>query len=190
MIISAEFIRQYRTLATNIKEERINVCIQEAEQLDIMPRIGAELVMKYRSIGAIVVDNMSSVLQDEQGNDIYAGTDEALSVEEYKLLNGGYYKDQSGQRQWFAGAKVALAYFAYARFVKANSAQVTAYGVVVKEGDESRSASSQMVAEMASDARNIAESHMIQAMEYWRIVKQGKPNGSHRATKRFNAIGD
>lgn len=190
MIISADFIRQYRTLAQNIKEERIDVCITEAEQLDIMPRVGAGLIMKYRNIGAIVVDKMGSVLQDEQGNDIYAGTESDLTGSEYKFLNGGFYKDACGVNQWFAGVKVALAYYAYSRFVRANSAQVTAYGVVVKEGDESRSASAQMVAEMASDARKIADSHMAQALDYWRIVNQSAPKGTHAPRRHFIAVGD
>lgn len=190
MIISADFIRKYRTLAQNIKEDRIDVCITEAEQLDIMPRVGATIIMKWRNVGAIIVDNMGSVLQDEQGNDIIAGDLSNLTGEEYKLLNGGVYKDACGVNQWFAGVKVALAYYAYARFVKANSAQVTAYGVVIKEGDESRSASAQMVAEMASDARNIADSHMEQALAYWRTRKHSNPSGTKPAKRHFIAVGD
>lgn len=189
-IISPNYLRKFRTIAQNINEERIQIAIDEAEALDIMPLLGADIMQRYRSIGAIIVDNMGSVLQDEQGNDIWAGTENALEPYEYKLLNGGYYKDECGEKHWFAGVKTALAYFAYARFIKAHAAQVTPYGIVVKEGEDSRSASQQTIAELASDARKVAENYMMQAMDYYRTIKGNKPQGAGRRQGRIITIGD
>ena len=55
MIINADTIRLYRPIAKNIPNEHINVYINEAEKLDILPAIGAGLYRKFSSLGMVAV---------------------------------------------------------------------------------------------------------------------------------------
>lgn len=183
-IITGDTIRMYRQVAKNITPERIDTAIHEAQELDIMPKIGADLYGIYEALGADNIELMPP-MEGEQ-----ASFDCELTPEQYKMLNGGYYDDCNGRKHKIQGIKVALAYYAYARFIKANSAQVTPFGVVVKEGDDSRSASAETIAELASDARRIADQYMTENCEYWKSVSECCSRKGQGTRKRIIAIGD
>ena len=55
MIINAETIRRYRPIAKNIQDEHIAVYIEEAEKIDILPAIGADLYRKFINLGSVAV---------------------------------------------------------------------------------------------------------------------------------------
>lgn len=192
MIINITTIQKYRPIAANIKPEAINVYIRESEQLDILPAIGAELYRRYSQLGEVDVD-VDVQLQDEQGNRIYVLEEGELPTEEYKLLNGGFYTDCTGQVRRFEGLKAAHAYLAYARFVRNHSTQVTPFGVVQKMGDDSNAASDRNIAAVCKDAERIGTAHLQEAVAYWKDWHIQHGQTAQKPTprrKRFTAIGD
>lgn len=192
MIINITTIQKYRPMAANIKPEAINVYIRESEQLDILPAIGAELYRRYSQLGEVDVD-VDVQLQDEKGNRIYILEEGELPTEEYKLLNGGFYTDCTGQVRRFEGLKAAHAYLAYARFVRNHSTQVTPFGVVQKMGDDSNAASDRNIAAVCKDAERIGTAHLQEAVSYWKDwhIQHGQTAQKPAPRrKRFTAIGD
>lgn len=193
MIITIEDIRKIRQIAGNIKEDRVDIYIREAELLDIVPVIGAELYERVRCIGTITLDDAGTQLLDETGDNAIITADEnELPLNEYKLLNGGYYEDCHGVKCRFEGVKAAEAYFAYARFVRNHPVAVTPFGVVNKLGDESSQADSRTVAAVSADARRIGEMYLTEAMRFWSIVEQCRCRKGTARThrRRFVPIGD
>lgn len=191
-MITIDDIRQVRQIAANIKDERVEIYIREAELLDIEPVIGAELYEQLTNVGEIVLDEDNTALLDETGDNAIVVADEnELPLNEYKLLNGGYYQDCNGVKHRFVGIKTALAYFAYARFVRNHSTAVTPFGVVNKLGDESSNADSRTIAAVSADARRIGESYLADAMKFWRIVEDCRcKTGIRTHRRRFVPIGD
>jgi len=194
MIISIEDIRAIRQIAANINEDRVNIYINEAELLDLQPVIGADLYEKLRNIGTIVLDEEQTKLLDENGeHEIILQYEEDLPINEYKLLNGGYYTDNCGVRHRFEGIKKALAYFAYARFVRNHSTHVTPFGVVQKLGDDSNPADARNIAAISADARKIGEDYLAHAMKFWHCVESARAHAAaaeRPRKKKFIAIGD
>lgn len=167
MIIEVNDIRRYRQLAENIDPRRVEPYIREAEVLDVAPELGGDEVLRL------------------------AAEDRELTDDERTLLSGGSWTDGCGRTHIFEGLKAAVAYLAYSRFVAANAVQVTPYGVVTKEADDSSPASAQSVAAVASTAMKIGRQHLADAVEWWRRKNGQCGCGRHRAGKRhFVAIGD
>ena len=161
MIITVDDIRAVRPIAHNIDNSRVEVYIREAEVLDVVPAISAEL---YEVLDA----------------------GEELAPEQEMLLNGGYYDAGCGRRK-FEGLKVAAAYLAYARFMRNNQTNVTPYGIVTKIGEESATTERSIVVAQASEAQNIGQAMLAEAVRYWQTV-----NGLCAPVKRkrkFYAIG-
>lgn len=157
-------IQLIRPLANNISEAKVDIYIQEAERLDVLPIIGAELFGRFES-GA------------------------NLTEEEQIMLEGGVYTTDSGSRS-LSGVKMALAYFAYARLVRNNQVNITPYGVVTKMGEDSSPTDYRTVAAVCADAQNIGESLLSDAMRYWRSVNGDCACGNSQKNKRkFVAIG-
>lgn len=195
MMITIDDIRAIRQIAGNVNEERVNIYIREAELLDIEPVIGADLYEKLTNIGEIVLPDGETEILDETGdNSIIVADENELPLNEYKLLNGGYYEDGSGVKHRFEGIKKALAYFAYARFVRNHGTQVTPFGVVNKLGDESQNADARSIAAVSADARKIGENWLNESMKFWRIVEDCRCSrsitGARQHRRRFVPIGD
>lgn len=170
MIIKVEDIRQYREIALNTQKNRVEIFIRECEELDIVPAIGVD-----------EFDRLDTT------------TYEQLTLEEQMLLDGGTYEDTCGKKHRFAGLKAAESYLVFSRFVNVHPAQVTPYGVVVKEGDDSQPASAQTIAAVSKDAEKIGRKHLADCVDYWQFVQQDCSCRAHRipAQKRkFTAIGD
>lgn len=190
MIITVEDIRKVRPIAYNIDEERVNVFIREAAELDVIPEIGADIYERFNQLGNIVVDAERANLQTEEGADIYALSEGDLSTEEHKFLFGGYYTDDCGKGRYFSGLKMALAYFAYARLVRNAQINVTPYGVVRKLGEESEPTSQTTIASVSADAYNIGKALLAEALRYWRKYGEGKCCSKPIRKKKFLAIGN
>lgn len=196
MIIDADYIRKFRPVAKNIEPDRIAIYIGEAEKLDILPAIGAEMYQRFSQLGEIVVkgkDGTMGALLTEDGENIYALSEGDLETNEFKLLNGGYYTDRCGGLRHFEGIKTALAYLAYARLVRGQAAQVTPFGVVQKVGDDSTPVDSRGIAATASDAERIGREYLAESVRFWQ--ESGKDDGTKpqkpaKRTRRFVAIGD
>lgn len=186
MIISVDYMRQFRPIAKNIDDNRVAMYIEEAEHFDVVPVIGAELYQRYQALGVIEVDAEGNELQDENGDPIYSLMEGDLPTDEYKLLNGGYYTDECGTLQRFEGLRVAVAYLAYARFIRNQSINVTPFGVVQKVSDESTPTSDRNIAAAAADAERVGKAYLLATIKYWRMVT-GECIRPRRST--YTAIG-
>lgn len=185
MIITVEDIRKYRPIAKNISVEEVNVFIREAERLDILPAIGAELYKEFSSLG-IITDSTGEAICDDAGQEIFKGVEGELPTDIHKLLNGGEYTTASGELVRFEGIRTALCYFAYARFIRNHSVNVTAFGVTQKIGDLSNPIDRETICSVANDAKRIGEEYLGRAMRFWKETHgEAKP---HRRRK-FIAIG-
>lgn len=172
MIITVQDIRQYREIAANTQQNRVEVFIKECEQLDIMPAIGADEYERLNTVPAT-----------------------ELTEQEKMLLAGGTWEDVQGHKHVFKGLKAAECYLTFARFIRVHPAQVTPFGVVVKEGDDSQPATPQMIASVARDAEQIGKQYLADAVAYWRAQvpqdKCGKQKlGGAASLPRFKPIGD
>lgn len=171
MLIQVQDIRAYRPIAANIEQSRVEVYIRECEQLDIVKTLGAD-----------VFDRLSQTPKS------------AWTIEEQTLFDGGTWEDAQGVKHVFAGLKAAECYLAYARFVRNHSAQVTPFGVVVKDSEDSTAASSQTIASIARDAEQVGKEYLTQAVEYWRAQTAESCNRKHNKSAasmpRFKPIGD
>lgn len=187
MIIDVDFIRKIRSIAQNIDDEKVNVYIREATSLDIEPVIGAELCRKFANLGKITSEYGDTQVCDEQGNSIMSGMEGDLPTEEHTLLNGGYYTDASGQLCRVDGVRMALAYLAYARFVRNHDVNVSPYGVVTKYGQDSTPVEARTISAVSNDAYKIGMEYLDSCVRYWKFVS----NKSIPAKKkhRFLAIG-
>jgi len=170
MIITVNDIRKVRQVAKNIDDSRVEIYIREAESLDILPAVGAE---EYDRLTA-------------------ATPDPALSEDEQLLLSGGTYEDAGGVKRRFEGLKAALAYLAYARFVRNHQLNVTPFGVVFKDGDESTQTDVRAIAAASKDAERIGQEYLAGAMAFWkgRNPSGCKPGPGGRPRRRFIPIGD
>lgn len=171
MIITVDDIRKYREIARNTQMNRVEIFIRETEELDIVPLLGVE---EY--------DRLAN--RDEQTE---------LTDAEKMLLNGGTWIDGCGNRHRFAGLVAAEAYLVFARFIRTHPLQVTPYGVVVKDGDDSVAASAQSIAAVSKDSEKIGRQYLADAVKYWRYVSQTADcNAKHIPASRpkFIAIGD
>jgi len=165
MLITYQDIRNVRPIADNIiDEKRIAPYIEEAERLDVMPAIGTEL---YRQLD-----------EDESAMSEYLRT---------LFRDGGYY-DCYGK--WFAGINATIAYLAYTRFVKNNSVNVTAFGVVSKSTNFSEPVEEKTLVRHANNAEKIGLEYLRQCVDF--LKAHGlicNPKTSNRATK-FKSIGN
>ena len=170
MIITVDDIRKYRQVARNIDDGRVEIYIREAQSLDILPAFGAE---EYDRLTA-------------------EEPDPALTEAEQLLLSGGTY-EKDGIKRRFEGLKAALAYLAYARFVRNHQLNVTPFGVVFKDGDESSQTDLRAVAAASKDAERIGQEYLGGCVDYWKTVSAagcGPEAGTSRPRRRFIPIGD
>lgn len=170
MLITVEDIRKYREIATNTQQNRIEIFIKETEQLDVVPLLGVE-----------VYDRLDSIPEEE------------LTDNEKMLLTGGTYQDECGKGRRFEGLKAAESYIVFARFIRNHPLQVTPYGVVVKEGDDSSPASPQSIQAVAKDSEKIGRQYLADAVKFWKQVSGEGCCGKDRipsSKRKFYAIGD
>ncbi len=137
MLTTIENIRMIRDIASNLRDARIEPYIQEVEDAYIMPALGAEL---YEQL-------------------------DARKTEDKVLMDGGYYDGPKG-RAYCHGLRKATAYFAYARLLRNNQVNLTAFGVVQKTGSYSQPSDQQQISTAATDASKMAELYLHSCVEY------------------------
>jgi len=115
----------------------IERAIEEAELLDIKPKLGDELFLRLLT-----------------------------HVEYSVLLNGGHYKDQCGKPRVFAGLKRALAYYVWARCVKTGTSHLTRFGFVEKRDDYSAMTEYKQRQVAYNDAFATADGYIKECLAY------------------------
>ncbi|MDR1544958.1 MAG: hypothetical protein LBS50_11275 [Prevotellaceae bacterium] len=153
MIATAENIRNVRPIADNIDDtKRIEPYIREAETLDVLPALGAGL---YKQFSEGVTNNE---ITTDSGNVI------TLTDEDFMRILEGCYFDRD--RQHSEGLYSAIAYLAYSRFMKNNQLNVTAFGVVFKQGEFSEKADEKTIVRMSNEAHSIGMEYLSQVVNY------------------------
>ncbi len=160
MIASIADVRSVRPMAVNIPDERIAPYIYEIEYTAVLEALGAPLFEAVENAPA------SYVL----------------------ALEGGYYNGRNG-RKWFAGLKKAIAYLVYARVVRNNSLNVTAFGAVLKNGALSEQADDSEIARTANECKSLGEKALNDCVIYFAEVG-ALDCGRNSFTKKFSVIGD
>lgn len=188
MIITFNDILKYRDIARNIQRDKVDTFIRETEELDIIPMLGVDEYDRLDTGGRSFRVSISVLGVDYLGGIV-------LSPEERMLLDGGQYIDNCGCKQRFAGLKAAESYIVYSRLIRNHPLQVTPYGVVVKEGDDSSPASAQSINAVSKDSEKIGRQYLADTIRYWRYTQEcGCGDCCQqpvRASKRkFVAIGD
>jgi hypothetical protein len=146
MKITADDIRECRALANNIEDtKRVMPYVDEVEQIYVAPRLGAKVFKE---------------ISDYDGSG-----DAELSL----LWSGGYYDNDT---RVFAGLKKAYCYLAYSRFIRNQSVNVTAFGVVQKTGQFSEAIDSKTTLAMARDAESIGMDYLENCLKYLIFVKK------------------
>lgn len=155
-----------RPISNHIDDARINIYIQESEDIDFKPTLGDALLIDIRK-----------------------------NPDKYKdLLEGGTYT-YCGVTYAFCGLKKVLAYYTYARVVKNNDLNVTRFGVVYKNDDYSDHVNVKERVMAYNDAFAVADGYMRECTLYLSRKKDLYPmykgHGNVKATRiQFKTIGD
>lgn len=163
-----------RVMSMHVDDDRIRVCIEEAEEIDIKNAIGNNLyidLLKYIN------------REDDSTNEVYEN-----------LLNGCIYKIKD-DNYIFSGLIKSLNYFAYARLVKFGDATMTRIGLSNYESQYSSLADIKRKQEEYKDAYSIAEGLMNECLQYIKYNIERPPCGEIEGIipKRgtvISAIGD
>lgn len=124
----------------NAQDALVDRCIEEAQNLDIIPAIGADWWLR-------VLDR----------------NDDAVAT---LLWEGGIYKDTCGNAHIFAGLKKALLYYAYGRIVRSSGGVSTRFDFVVKADQYSDSADLQAKVQAYNEAFANADTYKAQCLAY------------------------
>ncbi|OJV40829.1 MAG: hypothetical protein BGO29_14770 [Bacteroidales bacterium 36-12] len=177
MIINVEDIRKVRPIAENVNDvKRLNPYIEEAEKLFLLPALGAKLYKKVED--AVSINNIGEPIIDNDGEIIITNL-------EY-LFNGCYYDDDNRHCQ---GLKQAVGYLAYSRFVRNHNVNITAFGVVQKQGQFSEQVDEKTIIRTANDAEKIGVEYLNQCIEYINFDKCKKDKRGFKRNTKFKAIG-
>jgi hypothetical protein len=167
LTVTLSDIQTVRPVASNLGTttgvDRLSMYVDEARRMDLQPALSAELLAKI----------------------------DADATTYATLIAGGTYVYDT-ETYTFAGLKKALAYFVYARMIRANSVNVTAFGVVTKTDPNSEVASDKRLVMMASDAYDTGVAYLQDCMDYIGRLFPTQTKGEQTDQKKFgfSAIGD
>lgn len=148
-----------RPISEYVDKNRVEIYIQESEQLDLKPQIG----------DALYIDLLKWANKEENTPD-------------YSLLmSGGEYTDKCGDLNHFAGLAKALNYYVQARIAKNNNYNQTRFGMTRKKDDHSESVVLSEILAIEKDMKNIGDRYMQECLTYLRanraiypLFKNGK----------------
>lgn len=124
----------------NAQDALVDRCIEEAQNLDIIPAIGADWWLR-------VLDR----------------NDDAVAT---LLWEGGIYRDTCGNAHIFAGLRKALLYYSYGRMVRSSGGVSTRFDFVVKADQYSDSADLQAKVQAYNEAFANADTYKAQCLAY------------------------
>jgi hypothetical protein len=124
-------------------EDSVDRAIEEAESMDIRPKIGDALFLQL-----------------------------GQHTEFSRLLEGGDYKDSKGETHLFQGLKAATAYYAWGRLVKSATSHLTRFGFVEKKDDYSQQTEWKERQVAYNDAFAVADKYMTEIADYMQSQPQ------------------
>ncbi|MDR2087117.1 MAG: hypothetical protein LBP72_08070 [Dysgonamonadaceae bacterium] len=148
-----------RPVSSNLDNNRIEIYIEEAEQINIKPRIG----------DALFIDLLEYVLSEDKT---------AFPAEYETLLNGGEYLTTlcgETRKKTFKGLLSALNYYVYARLVKHNDSNVTRFGFVQKDDEYSSRHDLKIKLAEEKDALTVADIYIADCIQYLKANAKNIP---------------
>ena len=118
----------------------VDRCIEEAQNLDIIPAIGADWWLR------VINNNDDAVAQ--------------------LLWEGGVYRDTCGDAHIFAGLRKALLYYAYGRIVRNSVGMATRFGFQIKTDQYSDEAEPSQKTQAYNEAFATADTYKAQCLAY------------------------
>ena len=159
-----------RPISTHYDDTRIEMFIPEAEQLDVKPILGEQMYIDL----------------------LEAQTGTTLSVNQVLLLDGGIYTVEN-RKYIFKGLKVAISYFVYSRLIRNADGQLTRFGFVDKNLNESDRPQLKEKLVAADDAAKSGNAYLNEVLQLIKLNDMDEvyvhPDKSKR-TYTINAIGD
>lgn len=158
MIITTDNIRQVRPIAENIDDvARIEPYIREAELLNVLPVIGAEVYQFLDETDFTTGDSWTFTKGDGIAVEVTRQQHDAL-------IHGGYYTGSCASGHSM-GLAAACSYYAYARAVMNNQVNVTSFGVVRKRGDFSEPVDAPTLVQVSREAKKIGDEILREVVE-------------------------
>lgn len=142
----------------------IERAIEEAEQLDVRPKIGDALFLRLTSGADPITDSVAT------------------------LLNGGSYEDGCGYGHYFVGLRRALAYYVWARLVKTSINHLTRFGFVQKRDEYSDTVEYRERQAAYNDAFAIADGYMRGCLDYLQANPKAFPDYNLRGRVSANRV--
>lgn len=173
-LIQISDIKAIKPISDNIDVARLDPYIIEAQDLDIRPFLGDPLFY-----------------------DLVEGVNASPQSTKYlELINGKSYTNSYGHTIYFDGLKVAIAYFAYARFMQNQGINVTRFGIVKKLNDTSEPIDQAAIDRFVGNTRSIGNSYIAQVEAFldddyrqttrvyplWREEEPKKPRSKFKIT--------
>lgn len=170
--------KNVRPVSAHLDAGRIEIYIDEAEQLNIKPRIG----------DALYIDLLRwTTAEDKTG----------FPVEYETLINGGEYQTTRcglPETKTFKGLLAALGYYVYARLVKHNDSNVTRFGFTQKEDEYSTHHDLKIKLAEEKDALTIGDAYTTECIQYLKANAKNIPlfknQGKAKNRLRISIIGD
>lgn len=147
LLVTANDINQYRPIAKEIVQDRIEVFIQEAQRHDLMPVLG----------NALFYDFITKY--DQTGDPMYAN---------YQALYNGSTWNYGGATKQHYGLKPIVAYYSLARMIANQQLNVTRYGVTTKVNPNSEPASDAAIRNLITELKSIAISYQDTTIQFLR----------------------
>ena len=158
-IITIDDIREVRPITANTNQDHIEPYITEAQEQELKRLLGPSFYNAF--------------VKDINGG--------SPSTENELLFDGGEY--QQGNQTWnFRGVKEFLSFAAFSRYVIRNNQQVTRFGVVTKQVEESIAVTTAMANQERSDARAVQMSIQREITEFLEATPQDYPLFRERTT--------
>lgn len=179
ILIDQTTFQRYEDISVNIKPERLKVFVNKAQDLDLKPFLGYALYYDF-----IKHFNDDGTIKDD-------------APQPYKdLLNGNEYLDKHGHIVLYEGLLPTLLYFAFARFIEADSIRYTSSGPVIKTHDNSTSAAPQYITKLVQQQRSVANAHANEVEKFlwdhrddfplWRFSSKNK--NARQAGPRIRSV--
>lgn len=170
-LITANEVRQRKNISVNVKDDRLNQFIMEAQELDIKPFLGDAMYFDMIiELGAY----FDAVKEADEHHD-----PPPLPTEKQQLyldlLNGKTYTDLHGHTIIYEGLKPTHELFAFARFVHWDAYRYTATGGVVKEREQSHGMSDKAIVTVIDQSKSEANAHANNVEKFLRDNKSKYP---------------
>lgn len=140
LIDKSYFTSETIYIPESVDEERLNASIREAQDDDLRKGLGEKL------FADVIID--------------------PTDPRNVLLLDGDTYTDSSGNAIIFSGARIALAYWSAAKFVRKNQITITSHGVVKKQSQHSEQASAEEISILSNSLKAQGNSYFEQVKKY------------------------